>query len=58
MDRVLKTISSHLRGEISTDIMMNAYDIILREEYLKVLKEDMRIYTDEGLALVGLGKAK
>ena len=55
MNRILNAISNHIRGEISTDLLMNAYDIILHEEQRKRLLDDMW-YTDEGLALVGLEK--
>jgi hypothetical protein len=34
LNRVLKAISSHMKGEIPAELMMNAYDIILHEEQL------------------------
>jgi len=52
--RVLKAISSHMRGEISVNSMINAYDIILREERLKDLRKGLWQFTDEGLELAGL----
>ena len=55
LNRILKAISKHMKGEISADLMMNAYNIILHEEKLKQLWENMW-YTDEGLALAGLEK--
>ena len=49
-------IYSHMKGELSVDLLMNAYDIILHEEQRNDLRGDMWQYTDEGLGLVGLGK--
>ena len=57
-NRVLKAISNHMKGKIPTDLMMNAYDIILHEERLKDRLDDLGSYTNEGLALVGLGKTE
>jgi len=53
LDRVLKALSNHMKGEISVDLMMSAYDIILHEEQRKNLRANM-CYTDKGLALAGL----
>jgi hypothetical protein len=56
IDRVLRTISNHLKDEISLELMMNAYNIILHEEQLNNIQNNMREYTDYGLSLVGLHK--
>ena len=53
MQFTLKAISNHIKGKISVDLMMNAYDIILHEEQRNNLHGDMW-YTDDGLALAGL----
>jgi len=53
LNRVLLAISNYMKGEISVDLMMSAYDIILHEEQRDKLRGDMW-YTDEGLALVGV----
>jgi len=58
LNRVLKAISSHMKGEISIDLLMNAYDIILHEEQRDELRGSLWFYTNKGLALVGLEKEK
>lgn len=52
--RILKAISNYLKGEISLDLLLNAYHIIIMEEHLK----DARPYniTQEGLELAGIPK--
>ena len=47
-NRVLKAICKYMKNEISVDLMMNAYDIILHEEQEKASEQD------EGLELAGL----
>jgi len=55
LNRTLKAVSNHLKGEITADLMMNAYNVFLHEEKEKELL-CRTWYTDEGLALVGLEK--
>ena len=54
VSRILTPISNHLKGKISAVLMMNAYDIILKEERLKDRQDDMRWYTEEGCLLAGI----
>ena len=51
--RILKTISSYIKGNISIDLLMNAYHIILGEERIYFQRKYLGI-TDEGLKLAGL----
>lgn len=54
--RILKAISNYLKGEISLDLLLNAYHIIILEEHLK----DAKPYniTQEGLELAGISNKK
>jgi hypothetical protein len=55
LNRALKPISNHLKGELDVDLMMNAYDIIVREEKLKDRLGNLKSwYTEKGRSLVGL----
>ena len=55
LNRALKAISSHMKGELPVELMMKAHHIIMHEEQCNNLRGDMW-YTAEGLALVGLKK--
>ena len=49
-------ISNYLKGEISLDLLLNAYHVIILEEHIK----DARPYniTQEGIALAGITEDK
>ncbi len=51
--RILKAVSNFLKGEISIDLLVNAYHIIMNEENTKEMLEKLH-FTDEGLRLAGL----
>lgn len=51
MERILKALSSLLKGEIEVSLFLNAYDK-MREEY----NDFLDIYTDEGLKLCGFSE--
>ncbi len=52
MDRCLKPISSFLKGEIGVDLLLNAYNRIMMEEYYNTTMPWQ--YTKEGLAEAGI----
>ena len=54
--RILMAISNYLKGEISLDLLLNAYHVIILEEHIK----DARPYniTQEGIALAGITEDK
>jgi hypothetical protein len=56
--RTLKAISSHMKGKISVNSMINVYDIILGEERLKKLRKGLWQFTAESLELAGLSSEK
>lgn len=51
MERILKALSSLLKGEIEISLFLNAYDK-MKEEYNDFLNS----YTDEGLKLCGFSE--
>ncbi len=51
--RILKAVSNFLKGEISVDLLVNAYHILMNEENTKGILEKQH-FTDEGLRLAGL----
>lgn len=51
--RILTTLSNYFKGEISVDLLINAYHMILDEENLKRKKKYLGI-TYEGLKLAGI----
>jgi len=51
MERILKALSSLLRGEIEVSLFLNAYDK-MREEY----NDFLNTYTDKGLKLCGFSE--
>lgn len=51
--RILKALSSFLKDEIDEALLMNAYHIIMSEEYVHRIRKSMGI-TKEGLRLAGL----
>lgn len=51
--RILKAVSSYLKGEIDLTLLLNAYHILMGEENIKGNRERMNI-TKEGLRLAGL----
>jgi hypothetical protein len=54
--RILKAISSHIKGELPVDELLNAYEVILHEEQAKSLFDRMKFDSSEfELRLVGLG---
>jgi len=53
--RILKAVSNFLKGEISIDLLVNAYHILMNEENTKEILEKQH-FTDEGLRLAGLKK--
>ena len=56
-DRVLQPISSHLKGELAPDLLINAVQLIVEETKLERLKKEcMNIYTEENLRRAGLGE--
>lgn len=56
-DRILKSVSSFLKGELELELMLKAHRLICAEEAYRERKSEMvNLYTDEGLALCGLGK--
>ena len=56
--RILTAVSNHTKGEISTDLLLNAYRYILDDEKLNTSKEFLGLFSDEGLALAGLEMEK
>lgn len=51
--RILTVLSNYIKGEISVDLLMNAYYIILNEENIVADRKYLGI-TDEGLGLAGI----
>lgn len=51
--RILAALSNYLKGEISINLLMNAYHIILSEEKIATQRKYLGI-TDEGLKLAGI----
>ena len=56
--RILTAVSNHTKGEISTDLLLNAYRYILDDEKLNTSKEFLGLFSDERLALAGLEMEK
>ncbi len=56
-DRMLRSVSNFLKGELELELMLKAHRLICAEEEYRARRSDMvSFYTDEGLALAGIGK--
>lgn len=55
-NRILMAVSNYLKDEISLELLLNAYHIILTEEHAKDFLP--RGFTNEGLALAGIAERK
>lgn len=53
--RILKALSMYLKGEIWIDLLLNAYDVIMKEEELKKAKDGL-YYLDDVLKEIGISK--
>ena len=52
-EKAMFPLSNYLKGEISVDILCNAYHVILCEKHSNGIRRVMNI-TDDGLRLAGL----
>ena len=56
-DRMLRSVSNFLKGELELELMLKAHRLILAEEASRARRSDMvSFYTDEGLTLAGIQK--
>lgn len=53
--RILKALSMYLKGEIWIDLLLNANDVIMKEEELKKAKDGL-YYLDDVLNEIGISK--
>lgn len=55
-DRMLRSVSNFLKGELELDLMLKAHRLICAEEECRAKMSFLDLYTDEGLTLAGIGK--
>lgn len=51
--RILKALSKYLKGEIPLDLLLNAYDIVMKEENLSKTKRYMN-FLEQDLKDIGI----
>ncbi len=57
-ERLLCSVSNFLKGKIDLELMQRAHSLIRAEEECREKRSFLDIYTDEGLTLAGIKKAK
>ena len=55
-DRMLRSVSNFLKGELELDLMLKAHRLICAEEECRAKRSFLDLYTDEGLTLAGVHK--
>lgn len=56
-DRMLRSVSNFLKGELELELMLKAHRLICAEEEFRTRRRDLEsFYTDEGLTLTGIPK--
>ncbi len=55
-DRMLRSLSNFLKGNLGLELMLKAHRLILAEEEARARRAELSFYTDEALALTGIQK--